>query len=738
MRKLLLIFCGIFLLNVSVVKADEGMWLLSLLGKNYEQMKQQGFRLTVEDIYNINKGSLKDAVIGLGNEGSPFRHFCTAEIVSDKGLFTTNHHCGFSMIQNHSSVEHDYLKDGFWAKNLSEELPNEGTTASILIRMEDVTDSILAHLNEKMTFAERSEMIDSISKIIVEKAIEGTQYRAQVADMFSSNQFFLFVYITYKDVRLVGAPPQSMGKFGGDTDNWEWPRHTADFSMFRIYTDKDGNPATYSQDNIPLKPKHFFPVSIKEIKEGDFAMIMGFPGTTERFLTSYGLQETMEITNKLIHEIRTIKINVLRKEMDENQEVRIKYASKYASCSNYWKYALQQNKALKKLNTMKIKQEIEQKYSEWAKEQENSAYSNALPKIKNAYQKRRNSEMAQLYISESLLTGPELLLFAYRKTNSIAEYAFEEDATKKAELKKDLIKNIDKFFKDFDIEVERKLLVNMIDYLYKNLDRKYHPFFFSDILEKKFKGNTQKYVDFILANTIFTSKEKMISLINDNKALVEYFAQSEKDKNCKKCKFVNDAAFYAGASTINKLRALYKSVATNEDEIEEGMHYFVSGILKMNKDKIFAPDANSTIRLTYGNVLSYEPKDAVKYRHYTTLKGVMEKEDPKNTEFIVPEKLKELYQKRDFGRYADKNGELPVCFITNNDITGGNSGSPVIDAYGNLIGLAFDGNGEAMSGDIDFEKNLQRCIAVDVRYMLFIIDKFADAKHLIDEMKIVF
>jgi len=737
MKKLLLIFCGIFLLNVSVVKADEGMWLLSLLGKNYEQMKQQGFRLTVEDIYNINHGSLKDAVIGLGNEGTPFRHFCTAEIVSDKGLFTTNHHCGFSMIQNHSSVEHDYLKDGFWAKNQSEELPNEGITASILVRMEDVTDSILAHLNNQMTFAERNEMIDSISKIITDRATEGTKYSAQVADMFFSNQFFLFVYITYKDVRLVGAPPQSMGKFGGDTDNWEWPRHTADFSMFRVYTDKDGNPATYSKENIPLKPKHFFPISIKGLEEGDFAMIMGFPGTTQRFLTSYGLKETMEVTNKLIYNIRSVKINVLRKEMAANQEIRIKYATKYAQCSNYWKYALQQNKALQKLNTMQVKQDIEQKYSDWAAKQENPEYAKALPMIKTAYENRRNAEQAQIYIAEGLLSGPELLLFAYRQTNNIAEYHAEKDLAKKAELKKNLIKKIDIFLKNFDVNVERKLLVNMIDYTYKNLDRNDYPLFFRDILEKKFKGDIPKYVDYILANTIFTSKEKMIALINDDKALTEYFKQNPKDKNCMKCKFVQDAAFYAGASSINKLRALYKSVATDDDNIEEGMHYFVAGILKMNKGKLFASDANSTIRLTYGNVLSYEPKDAVKYRYYTTLKGVIEKEDSTSTEFIVPQKLKELYEKKDFGRYADKNGELPVCFITNNDITGGNSGSPVIDAKGNLIGLAFDGNGEAMSGDIDFEKNLQRCIALDVRYMLFIIDKFADAKYLVDEMKIV-
>ena len=756
MKKLLLIFCGIFLLNISVVKADEGMWLLSLLNKNYEQMKQQGFRLTVEDIYNVNAASLKDAVVGLGSEGNPFRHSCSGEIISEKGLFSTNHHCGFSQIQSHSSVENDYFRDGFWAQNLREELKNDGMTASILVRMEDVTDSILAHINEKMTFAERGAVIDSISKIITARATEGTEYRAQVADMFASNQFFLLVYITYRDVRLVGAPPMSMGKFGGDTDNWEWPRHTADFALFRIYTDKDGNPATFSEDNIPLKPKHFFPISIKGIEEGDFAMIMGFPGTTERFLTSYGLQETMEVTNKLVHDIRTVKINVLRDEMAANQEIRIKYATKYARCSNYWKYTSQQNKALKKLNIMQVKQEIEQNYSQWAAQQENSAYSNALPKIRDAYKNRRNVRQALLYISEGLLAGPEILRFAFRQTNDIQKYHLEKNKAKKAEMKAKILKNIDLFFKDFDLEVERKLLVNMIDYTYQNLDRNYFPSFFESVLEKKFKGNVQKYVDFLLANTIFTSKEKIIALINNEKLLENYFKQGEKDKDCKKCKFMNDAAFYAGFSADSKLSFLRESISGDNDNIREGMHYFVGGILKMNDEYLgyeyfdvdldefvyvenrpIAPDANSTIRFTYGNILSYEPRDAVTYRYYTTLKGVMEKENPSSTEFIVPQKLKELFEARDFGQYADKNGELPVCFISNNDITGGNSGSPVLDGDGNLIGIAFDGNGEAMSGDIDFEKNLQRCINVDVRYMLFIIDKFAGAKHLIDEMKIV-
>ncbi|MDR1112848.1 MAG: S46 family peptidase [Bacteroidales bacterium] len=723
MRKLALFFCGIFMLNIAAVHADEGMWLLSLLGKNYEQMKKQGFKLTPEDIYNVNQGCLKDAVVGLGHDGNPFRHFCTGELVSSEGLFTTNHHCGFSMIQSHSTVENDYLRDGFWAMSKEEELPNEGVTATILVRMEDVTSHILSALNDNMSERERNKIIDSLSKIITQEATQGTVYNAQVADMFAKNQFFMLVYIIYKDVRLVGAPPSSMGKFGGDTDNWEWPRHTADFSMFRIYTDKNGNPAPYSKENIPLKPKHFFPVSTKGMQDGDFSMIMGFPGTTQRFLTSYGLDETMNITNQLRYDIRTVKINVLRKEMATDQKIRIQYASKYASCSNYWKYSLQQNKALKNLNTMAVKQEIERNYQQWANQQSNPKYKEALNNIKESYEKRAKNRASILYLSEGILSGPEMLYFAFEQVNNIYGLFQLEDKDSIADMRAQLYKEWDEFYKDFDPEVERKLLANMLDYTYKNMNKDDCPDFFISVLEKKFKGDAAKYADFLMSKSIFTSKEKLQEVLNNTKNW---------DKLLDK-----DPAFVAGLSAFKQYRELYLASRAYNEIIAAGERYFVSGLLQMNKDKNFAPDANSTIRLTYGNVHEYEPKDGVTYHYYTTLAGVMQKEDPNSSEFYVPAKLKELYQKKDYGNYADANGDLPVCFITNNDITGGNSGSPVLDAQGNLIGLAFDGNSEAMSGDIDFEENMQRCINLDVRYMLFIIDKFAGAQNLIKEMKIV-
>jgi hypothetical protein len=719
MKRIVFLLSSIFILNTSVSFADEGMWLLSLLGKNYEEMQQKGFKLTPEDIYSVNKGCIKDAIVGLGNEGRPFRHFCTGEIVSDQALFLTNHHCGFSMIQTHSTVEHDYLQDGFWALSKDQELPNQGITASILIRMEDVSHQVLSMLNDNMTEKERNDVIDTISKQIADKAMENTYYKAYVADMFNSNQFFLFVYVIYKDVRLVGAPPSSMGKFGGDTDNWMWPRHTADFSMFRIYTAPDGSPASFSKDNIPLKPKHFLPVSAKGIQDGDFAMIMGFPGTTERFLTSYGLEETMNITNKLRYEIRDVKINVLRKEMASSQKIRIQYASKYASCSNYWKYSLEQNKALKNLNTIEIKKQIEASYIQWANANANPKYKEALQLIEKGYNNRKDYVEAQIYLAEAFLSGPELLYFAFQCAG-LVEVLVSKDPVEIQELVDKLTTRAKKFYKDYNPETDKKVMIALFEHAYKNMNREYFPDFLLTI-EKKYKGDFTKYVEQMFAKSIFANEDRFFAFLQkpNLKALT------------------SDLVYSGGIDCRNKYFRLWSLIEKDMFDLQKGERLFVDGILQMNESKVIAPDANSTIRLTYGNVLKYDPRDAVSYHYYTTLKGVMEKEDPASTEFIVPAKLKALYNRKDFGNYVNEQNEIVVCFISNNDITGGNSGSPVINGEGHLIGLAFDGNSEAMSGDIDFEENLQRCINLDVRYMLFVIDKYAGAKNLIEEMTIV-
>ena len=702
----------------NAVRADEGMWLLSLIGKNYQDMQKAGFKLTPEDIYNVNKSCLKDAIVGLGNAGSPFWHFCTGEIISDKGLISTNHHCGYGKLQEHSSVEHDYLRDGFWAYTMDQELPNPGLTASILVRMEDVTAKVKEALTDEMSESDREAAIERVSKQIAEDAVKGTQYDAQVKPMFNGNQFFLFVHIIYKDVRLVGAPPSSMGKFGGDTDNWSWPRHTCDFSMFRIYTAPDGSPAEYSKDNVPLSPKHHLPVNAGEIKDGDFAMVMGFPGTTDHFLTSYGLEETMNITNKLVYEIRTVKINILREEMAASQATRIKYASKYASCSNYWKYSNEQNKALKNLNTMGVKKEVEKEFTQWASRQVNPKYSRALSLIQKGYAARATAEEAQLYLREGLLSGPETPLFALRISSTFKK-VLENDP--KADLS--FLQNyIDNFYKDYDANVEKRLISALFKYVVDHMNPEYCPQFLIDA-NKKYKGNFDEYAESLFKKSIFGDAEKLAK-----------FMQKPNVKALDK-----DPLAQVGNAIYDAYVALGDVVPQDvQDNLQRGIRDFTDGILQINDGKkLMSPDANSTIRLTYGNVMSYDPRDGVSYHYYTTLKGVIEKEDPENSEFNVPARLKELYNKKEFGRYANKNGELPTCFITNNDITGGNSGSPVINGKGQLIGLAFDGNSEAMSGDIDFEENLQRCICLDSRYMLWVIDVFAGAKNLIEEMDIV-
>jgi hypothetical protein len=489
--------------------------------------------------------------------------------------------------------------------------------------------------------------------------------------------------------------------------------------MFRIYTAPDGSPASYAEENIPLNPKYFLPVSSKGIKENDFAMIMGFPGTTQRYITSYGLEETIEITNTLRYKIRDVKINILREEMASDQKIRIQYASKYASCSNYWKNSFEQNKALKKLNTIGVKKDIETEYLNWAKGKD-SRYAEALPMIEKVYKERAPYAIARMYLTEGLLNGPELPYFAYRSSGLI-EVLKGKDEEKIAKLSDKIRENAVSFYKDYNADTEKRIMAALFEYVYNNLDKEYYPDFFATV-EKKYKGDFNKYVNEMFAKSIFASEEKLNAFLNK--------------PNVKTLE--NDLAMVTGMSIFTKYFAVDALFRANNNNLTRGERVFVDGILQINSNKAMYPNANSTIRMTYGTVTKYDPRDGVTYNYYTTLEGVMQKEDPANSEFIVPDKLKELYAKKDYGKYANEKGELVTCFITDNDITGGNSGSPVINANGELIGIAFDGNSEAMSGDIDFEENLQRCINVDMRYVLFTIDKYADAKNLIEEMKIVY
>ncbi|MDF1546514.1 MAG: S46 family peptidase [Bacteroidales bacterium] len=718
MKKILAILL-IAALTFQHVKADEGMWFLAFINKNYSQMKAMGFKLSPKDIYDINHSSMKDAVVTLDG-GS-----CTAELVSPYGLILTNHHCGYGEIQAHSSVEHDYLTDGFWAKNRSEELPNPGKTVTFLVRMEDVSERVNAELNDKMTEEERSLSIRKISEVIQKEAVGPTHYTAQVRSFFKGNNFYLFVYETFTDVRLVGAPPSSIGKYGGDTDNWMWPRHTGDFSIFRIYCGPDGKPADYSTDNVPYRPKHFFPISIKGVKENDFAMIMGYPGSTNRYLTSWGVEETIENENAIRIEVRGMKQNIIKKYMDKDPKTRIQYASKYSQSTNYYKYSIGQNKALAELKVVDDKKAIEKNFEKWIKENKAERapkYGEALDLIKKAYKDKSEMDKVQNYWFEALYLGPEVFGsgFQLRRLQGALASGDKEaiEATAKG-----MEGQMDEYFKNYNVQVDKELFVSMLTLYRDKISKEYLPGFYETI-DTEFGKDIQKYADKLYATSILTDQSRAKAfLANPDAATLE-----------------NDLGYKAAVSCLDVYFALQEKMDAPNALLGKGMREFVAGWIQMeeekDKNKLYYPDANSTIRLTYGTVGGYKVGDKV-YDYTTDLKGLLAKEDPKNPEeFSVPDRLKELYKSKDYGPYGE-NGRMVVCFTSNNDITGGNSGSPVLNGTGELIGIAFDGNWEAMSGDINFDNKLQKTINVDIRYVLFIIDKYAGAKNLIDEMTIV-
>jgi hypothetical protein len=717
MKKALVLFLVILSGITFKAKADEGMWLPMFVERlNYVDMQKMGLQLTAEEIYSINNSSLKDAII-------IFDRGCTGEIVSDEGLILTNHHCGFGQIQSHSTVDHDYLTDGFWAMNKSEELPNPGTIAKFLVRIEDVSKDILSKLNESMTEKERSDKINELAKELEKEAVGDSHYDAVVKSFFNGNEFYLFVYETFKDVRLVGAPPSSIGKFGADTDNWMWPRHTGDFSIFRVYAGPDGKPAEYSKDNVPLKPKHYLPVSIKGIQKNDFAMILGYPGGTDRYLTSFGVDLAVEKLNPGIVKIRQRKLDILREDMDASDEIRIKYATKYARTANYWKYFIGQTKGLKRLKVSDKKKVLENEFNQWAKADAKRAekYGETMKHIEEAYKGISEYQYFRWYFNETVIRGCEILNFT-RDFVPLVKLMNDDikDNVKITEEIEQLKERSQKYFKDYNASTDQKLLAAMLELFYNDIPENQQPTLLIKY-GKKYKGDFSKLAKTVFSKSMFFDQAKVNALLSNPKA-----------KTIEK-----DIAYIIMQDFIKKYASVRKQFVESQELLEKGNRLFVAGLREMKPDKKFYPDANFTMRLSYGKVLDYYPADAIHYDYVTTLKGVMEKEDPSNWEFVVPAKLKELYNKKDFGEYANDEGQMVTCFLTDHDITGGNSGSPVINGKGELIGLAFDGNWEAMSGDIAFEPELQRTINVDIRYVLFIIDKYAGAKNIINEMTIV-
>ena len=707
MKKLFL-FAAAAVLSLTAY-ADEGMWLLPYLQKmNIKDMKAKGCELSAEEIYSLNRTALKDAIVIFGNG-------CTGEVVSPEGLVFTNHHCGYASIQELSSVDHDYLRDGFWAMSNAEELPAPGLTVRFIRQIADVTADLLGNVPDIASEEERAKIIGENTKALSDKlAAEHPGMQIQIKDFFGGNQYFAFVIEEFTDVRLVGAPPSSIGKFGGETDNWMWPRHTGDFSIFRIYAGKDNKPAAYSPDNVPYKPVKHLKVSLDGYEENDFTMIMGFPGSTERYMTSYEIDQMLDVTNPQRIFIRGERQAILKEDMAASDKVRIQYASKYAGSSNYWKNSIGMSRGIRKLDVKGKKQAQEAEFQKWAEANTlpEEGFIDALPLIEEAVGEQTPILATRQYISEAFLSAIEALGPASYMVFGLNDSMTDEQ---RAAVRERMVN----FYKDYNMPTDRKVAKRMLRIARENMRNL--PSIYEEVIDKEFGGDIDAYVDDFYARSAAVDPGKFYALLDD------YSAEAVE----------NDPAVVLFKSVREKFTEGEEAFEAARRKFDRGHRLYIAGLMRMQPEKAWASDANFTIRLTYGQVLPYDPADGITYDYYTTLKGVMEKENPDNAEFVVPAKLKELYKAGDFGRYANDKGEMPVAFLANCDITGGNSGSPIMNGRGELIGLAFDGNWEAMSGDVAFEPELQRTISVDVRYVLFIIDKFAGAGWLLDEMEIV-
>ncbi len=698
------------------LSADEGMWLPQLLKDlNEGDMQKLGCKLTAEQIFSVNNSSLKDAVVLFGGG-------CTGEMISNEGLLLTNHHCGYSSIQSHSTVDHNYLDNGFWAKNKSEELPTPGLTCTFVIRIDDVTKQVLAGLKDGMNEEERMIIIENNIDSLEKDAVKNTGYKARIKPYFYGNEYYMVVTETFKDVRLVGAPPESIGKFGGDTDNWMWPRHTGDFSMFRIYANENNEPAEYAATNKPYKPKNFLSISLKGYKQGDFAMTYGFPGRTYEFLTSHAIRMITEVSNPARIAIREKKLDIWMNDMKKDAKVRLMYSSKYARVSNYYKKFQGENKGMRLLNTISMKEELEKKFMDWALTSHQTQYGNLLTEFNTTYQQLYPIELEDALYYECGL-GIELVSFAngFNKLVNLSKDATSTDEQIKAEAER-LKKGIPGFFKNYNISTDRNMMSAMLK-MYADMSKTNRSKVFDDV-KNKYKNDYVAFSEKVFKKSMLTNEQTVTAF------LANYSRTSYK-------KLEKDAGFQLMTDIVDNYAINIRPKITKlEDKIEVLYRDWVKALREMQKDKKFWPDANSTMRVAYGTIEPYKPFDGAMYDYKSTLSGVIEKMENTNSEFTVPSKLLELYTKKDFGQYAE-NGDVPVAFISTNHTTGGNSGSPLIDGNGNLIGLNFDTVWEGTMNNYHFDASRVRNISVDIRYVLFIVDKFAGAGYLINEMKLI-
>lgn len=715
MKKFLLSILAAF--QLFALRADEGMWIPSLIGKNYDEMVRMGLKLSPEDLYSINQASIKDAIVQFGR-------VCTGEMISPQGLLITNHHCGYGNIASLSSVENNYLDDGFWAYSREEELPAKGLSVIFLQQIVDVTDEVESALKRKKG-KKREEALNKITEELETRAEEGGKYEASLKSYFSGNQFLLLTYKRYTDVRLVGTPPKSLGKFGGDTDNWMWPRHTCDFALFRVYAGKDNEPAEFSEDNVPYRPKKYLPISIKGIEEGDFAMIFGYPGRTNRYEISAGVAQAIEEVNPSIVKLREKRLAIMREHMDKDKAIYLKLTTSYSQIANYWKYFIGQTEQLKRLKVVDEKKRNEQAFVQWARE-EAPRYKKLIEEYKAAYQRRQPYAKHQIYFREGFYAS-----YLNRLGASLAPMKEElsrnrPNADTLEKHKKALKRNFQTMLRTVDLPTDQDIFAAMTRLYYEDLPASQLPMIYQQVIFRQF-GPAQEektYADYarhVYSNSFLTDSNRLNRFL-ENPSLEALNS--------------DPAVVHALSFVENYKDNLEEHLDRSSEELAELKKTYLAGLMEMNKGKLMYPDANSTMRVAYGQVLSYEPQDAVHYDYYTTLEGFMEKYKPGDPEFDAPQELIDLYEAGDYGIYANEKGELVTCFISTNDITGGNSGSAIINGRGEFIGIAFDGNWEAMSGDIAFDKKYKRTISTDARFIMFVIDKIGKAHNLIEEMEI--